>query len=78
MVEDDSYLMFWDVRYAKILGAYWESHSDDVTAVRFHPSQVHSLSSGSTDGLLNVFNLMEPAEDDALLYSFNTNSSVVN
>lgn len=65
------------MRSTKLLGAYWESHSDDITAVRFHPSQVYSLASGSTDGLVNVFNLREPEEDDALLYSFNTNSSVV-
>jgi WD40 repeat protein len=77
LLEEDSYLLFWDIRSSKLLGAYWESHSDDVTAVRFHPSLTHSLATGSTDGLLNVFNLLEPSEDDALLYSLNTESSVV-
>jgi len=72
----DSYLLFWDVRSTKLLGAYWESHADDVTTVNFHPDKVHSLVSGSTDGLINVFDLKEPNEDDALLYSFNTDSSV--
>ncbi|ODM96650.1 WD repeat-containing protein 89 [Orchesella cincta] len=76
LVKEDSYLLFWDVRSGKSLGAYWESHSDDVTAVRFHPHQNHCLATGSTDGLLNVFNLLETAEEDALQYSFNTNSSV--
>lgn len=77
VVNDDSYVLFWDTRASKMLGAYWESHSDDVTAIKFHPEKMHSLATGSTDGLLNVFNLLEPEEDDALLYSFNTNSSVV-
>jgi len=77
VVDEDSYLLFWDVRSSKLLGAYWESHSDDVTAVKFHPSATHSLTTGSTDGLLNVFNLLEASEDDALLFSFNTESSVV-
>lgn len=61
----------------KLLGAYWESHSDDVTAVKFHPDKFNFLATGSTDGLLNSFNLLEANEDDALLYSFNTESSVV-
>lgn len=77
LVGEDSYLLFWDIRSSKLLGAYWESHSDDVTAVRFHPSQSHSLASGSVDGLVNIFNLMESSEDDALLFSLNTESSVV-
>lgn len=77
MVQDDSYLLFWDTRSSKLFGAYWESHSDDVTSINFHPNHVHSLTSGSTDGLLNVFNLLESAEEDALQYSFNTDSSVV-
>ncbi|CAL8100896.1 unnamed protein product [Orchesella dallaii] len=76
LVQEDSYLLFWDVRSGKLLGGYCESHSDDVTAVRFHPHQNHCLASGSTDGLLNTFNLLETTEDDALQYSFNTNSSV--
>ncbi len=77
LVKEDSYLLFWDLRSTKLLGGFWESHSDDVTAVEFHGTQTHSIASGSTDGLLNVYNLLQPSEDDALLYSFNTESSVV-
>ena len=78
-MNEDCYLLFWDTRAPKpdLLGAYWESHSDDVTSVKFHAEKSHILCSGSTDGLLNVFNLLETSEDDALLYSFNTESSVV-
>lgn len=82
LVGEDSFVLFWDARMVggergKLLGAYWESHSDDVTAVRFHPEKFNFLVTGSTDGLLNIFNLLEPSEDDALLYSLNTESSVV-
>lgn len=77
LVKEDAYLLFWDLRSSKLMGAYWESHSDDVTTVKFHPTKPNLLASGSTDGLLNVYDLLEETEDDALLYSFNTDSSVV-
>lgn len=38
--DEDSFLVFWDVRKpgaAQPLGVYSESHSDDITQVRFHP-----------------------------------------
>ena len=76
-MDEDSFLLFWDVRSTKLLGAYWESHSDDITTVKFSPVNGTRLATGSTDGLLNVFNLVATTEDDALEYSFNTESSVV-
>lgn len=33
LFENDAFLLFWDVRNAKILGGYWESHKDDITTV---------------------------------------------
>lgn len=30
----DAFILFWDVRNVKLMGAYWESHTDDVTQVR--------------------------------------------
>lgn len=34
IVEDDSYLVFWDQRNnKKTLGGYWNSHTDDITQV---------------------------------------------
>lgn len=81
LVGEDSFILFWDARMpsaeGKLLGAYWESHSDDVTAVRYHPERFNSLATGSTDGLLCLFDLLQPNEDDALIYSLNTESSVV-
>ncbi|XP_053358069.1 WD repeat-containing protein 89 [Clarias gariepinus] len=79
---DDSFLVFWDCRMtgggAKqkgLLGVYSESHSDDITAVRFHPKQSDRLASGSTDGLVNVFDLSLGEEDDALVTTCNCDSS---
>ncbi|KAM9777789.1 WD repeat-containing protein 89 [Neosynchiropus ocellatus] len=74
--QEDSYLLFWDPRKdGTLLGAYSESHSDDVTQVRFHPKDKDRMASGSTDGLVNVFDLSQGAEDEALLATCNSDSS---
>lgn len=76
LYEGDAYLLFWDIRNSRLLGGYWESHTNDVTSVIFHPSNVNTLASGSTDGLINVYNLQETSEEDALDVSLNTECSV--
>lgn len=86
-VEEDSFLVFWDARMVReegetglkqgsLLGVYSESHSDDITVVKFHPQQADRLASGATDGLVNVFDLSLGGEDDALFTTCNCNSSV--
>ncbi|KAM5129690.1 WD repeat-containing protein 89 [Mantella aurantiaca] len=81
-VEDDSFLVFWDARYSskgdsrEPLGVYSESHNDDITQVRFHPTNPGLVATGSTDGLVNVFDIMEDNEDDALRSTYNSDSSV--
>uniref|UniRef100_A0A8C1YYT6 WD repeat-containing protein 89 n=1 Tax=Cyprinus carpio TaxID=7962 RepID=A0A8C1YYT6_CYPCA len=85
-VEEDSFLVFWDVRMVQdrgetgsemdsLLGVYSESHSNDITTVKFHPRQADRLASGATDGLVNVFDLSLGGEDDALVTTCNCNSS---
>ncbi|XP_066534723.1 WD repeat-containing protein 89 [Hoplias malabaricus] len=82
-VGEDSLLVFWDNRMVRdggtekdrLLGVYSESHSDDITAVRFHPSQADRLASGATDGLVNIFDLSLGTEDDALVTTCNCDSS---
>ncbi|XP_028172706.1 WD repeat-containing protein 89-like [Ostrinia furnacalis] len=76
LVEDDAYLVFWDSRMPKPLGGYWNSHTDDITQVKFHKEKTEILASGSIDGLLNIFNILEQTEDDALIYSLNVENSV--
>lgn len=81
----DAFILFWDIRYSSskmdnkdsLLGGYWESHMDDITCLAFHSIKRDVLASGSTDGLMNVFDLTQPSEDLALTYSLNTESSVV-
>ncbi|XP_007902036.2 WD repeat-containing protein 89 isoform X1 [Callorhinchus milii] len=77
-VDKDAFLVFWDARAdaQEPLGVYSESHSDDITQVRFHPSDPDRMASGSTDGLVNVFDLGRDTEVDALLATCNSDSSV--
>ncbi|XP_037923486.1 WD repeat-containing protein 89 isoform X2 [Hermetia illucens] len=75
-VISDAFLLFFDTRQRKKLGGYCESHEDDITDIRFHPTNPDSLISGSTDGLVNVFDISKDNEDDALSLVINTESSV--
>ncbi|SCU90892.1 LAMI_0E03994g1_1 [Lachancea mirantina] len=43
-----------------------DSHHDDITSICFHPSDPNVLMSGSTDGYVNIYDLAQPEEDDAL------------
>ncbi|GAB0088431.1 WD repeat-containing protein 89 [Sergentomyia squamirostris] len=72
----DVFLLFFDVRQRKLLGGYWESHEDDVTTLKFHLNDSNLLCSGSTDGLINVFDISKESECDALDYSLNTEQTV--
>lgn len=72
----ESFLLFFDVRQRTTLGAYRDSHTDDITQVKFHPDKHNVLATGSTDGLINVFDIANATEDDALQYCLNTESSV--
>ncbi|KAM3917978.1 WD repeat-containing protein 89 [Leptodactylus fuscus] len=81
-VDEDAFLVFWDGRYTpntesrEPLGSYSESHNDDITQVRFHPTNPSLVATGSTDGLVNVFDINENNEDDALTSTCNSDSSV--
>lgn len=44
--------------------------------MKFHKEKTEILATGSLDGLLNVYNVMEQTEDDALTYSLNIENSV--
>ncbi|XP_026763367.2 WD repeat-containing protein 89 [Galleria mellonella] len=76
LVQDDAYLVFWDQRKSSPLGGYWNSHTDDISQVKFHKEKTEILATGSLDGLINVFNIMEQNEDDALVYSLNVENSI--
>lgn len=44
--------------------------------VKFHPDNMNTLISGSTDSLINVCDLTQTCEDDALIDSLNTESFI--
>jgi WD40 repeat protein len=44
--------------------------------VKFHPDDSNKLISGATDGLINIYDLSQSREDDALIDSLNTESSI--
>lgn len=52
------------------------SHEDDITDMKFHSKNPDLIVSGSTDGLICVFDISQTDEDDALLCTLNTESSV--
>ena len=60
----------------KPLLEYVESHNDDITDLSFHPSNPSILLSGSTDGLVNLYDTTITDEDDALTQVFNHGSSI--
>lgn len=62
----DAELHIWDLKNpGEVVRSFIDSHHDDITDIKFHDSYNY-LMSGSTDGCVNVYNLDEPDEDEAL------------
>lgn len=77
LVGVDAGVVFWDTRKGDRQSmAYVDSHSDDVTEVQFHPTDPFGLLSGSTDGLINIYNTSIEDEDDAVYNAINNGSSI--
>ncbi|KAI2225807.1 hypothetical protein LOZ15_000201 [Ophidiomyces ophidiicola] len=53
---------------------YVESHNDDITELRYHPTRNNVLLSGSTDGLVNIYDTTIADEDETLLQVINHGS----
>ncbi|XP_039759534.1 WD repeat-containing protein 89 [Pararge aegeria] len=75
-VQNDAYMVFWDQRKPEPLGGYWNSHTEDITQVKFHKDKSETLASGSIDGIINIYNIEEPTEDEALIFSLNVDHAV--
>ncbi|KAH3662605.1 hypothetical protein OGAPHI_005857 [Ogataea philodendri] len=68
----DSELLLWDIRNpSNPVRSFVDSHNDDITEVRFHPSNSNLLLSGATDGYVNLYDLTIAEEDDALIQVIN-------
>lgn len=73
----DASLFIWDIRNSsKPAISYIDSHSDDVTCLRYHPINKQVLLSGSTDGLINIYNTQIADEDEALYQTINNQISI--
>ncbi|KAJ3133392.1 WD repeat-containing protein 89 [Physocladia obscura] len=67
--EDIASLLMWDIRNAAApLAHFIDSHSDDITQLRFHPFKDELLISGSTDGLINLYELTPTLNEEDSLY----------
>ncbi|KAE8151033.1 WD domain protein [Aspergillus avenaceus] len=75
LVSSQAIVTFWDVRSPSHPQLqYVESHNDDVTELQFHPTRHNVLLSGSTDGLVNIYNTTITDEDEALVQVINHGS----
>lgn len=68
----DSELVLWDTRKLdQPLRSFIDSHNDDITETKFHPTRKNVLLSGATDGYVNIYDLSIVNEDDAQLQCIN-------
>lgn len=68
----DSELVLWDTRKLdQSLRSFIDSHNDDITETKFHPTRKNVLLSGGTDGYVNIYDLNIIDEDDAQLQCIN-------
>ncbi|KAI9932071.1 hypothetical protein ASPWEDRAFT_154529 [Aspergillus wentii DTO 134E9] len=75
LLSSQAIVAFWDIRspdHPRL--QYVESHNDDVTELQYHPTRNNILLSGSTDGLVNIYDTTIEDEDDALVQVINHGS----
>ncbi|TQV96462.1 WD domain-containing protein [Cordyceps javanica] len=70
-------IYLWDVSGAPTAKAHYQDvHSDDVTELAFHGTQPALLLSGSTDGLVSIYDTRIADEDEVTVQTFNHGASV--
>ncbi|KAK0753866.1 WD40-repeat-containing domain protein [Schizothecium vesticola] len=68
-------IIIWDVRSPAVPQLqYNEVHSDDISELNYHPATPNLLLSGSTDGIVNLCDILLPDEDDVIVTAFNHGS----
>lgn len=75
-VADGSEIWFFDCRNGRPLRKFDESHSDEISVLRFRDGADPILLSGGTDGLVCIFDCNVADESDALLDVLNEDTSV--
>ena len=74
---EDALIHFWDARKPTVpIFSHTSTHSDDITALHFHPTTPDRLLSASSDGLLSITNTAEEDEDDAIQHVTNWGYSI--
>lgn len=67
LVGVDAKIYLYDIRkWDHPIRSFIDSHHDDITDIKFHPSDSNVLMSGSTDGYVNIYDLTNADEDDSL------------
>ncbi|KAK7962236.1 WD domain protein [Apiospora aurea] len=70
-------ILIWDVRSTPTpQHQYKEVHSDDITELNFHPTNHNILLSGSTDGLVNIYDTQITDEDEVVIQTLNHDASI--
>ncbi|KAI7600235.1 hypothetical protein KC346_g13357, partial [Hortaea werneckii] len=73
----DVSVLLYDLRHPSVpLRSYADSHTDSITSLSFHPEQPSCVMSGSTDGLVSVFDGNQADEEEALQVVWNPRSAV--
>jgi WD repeat-containing protein 89 len=75
-INNDVYLLFFDIRERRFMGGFVDSHNEEITDVKFHPTKNDFLATGSSDGLINIFDCKKESEEDSLQFTLNTCDSV--
>ncbi|KAF9436441.1 WD repeat-containing protein 89 [Entomortierella beljakovae] len=78
LIEYDANIHFFDARSntSAIIKTYSESHSDDITNIKFHPSNPMRVMTGAVDGLICQFDLTDMDEDEGIVVVTNTRASI--
>lgn len=64
---EDAKINFYDLRsHQAPIHQFIESHQDDITQLLFHPIYENQLVSGSMDGLINMYDLKDFDEEEAI------------
>lgn len=64
------------MRNGRPAALFQESHTEDVTQVKFHPFNKNTLFSASQDGLVCLFDISLQTEDDAFQSTLNVNQPI--
>lgn len=63
-------IVFWDLRKMKQRSDFKDSFNEDVTYIRFEDQITTNLLGCSVDGMINMFDLTQPNEEDAFSWCY--------